>query len=180
MYIYISLLQQTKIFTPRHLQSVIESKHTVVHVVLPRPVADELKHFTKMERIVTTNLNRSRDENQNGIALTRRLNVGRRDFMGDLSNTAQFFPNGVGTLKLLSFKRHHRGGLLRVEEGIRAITSSEKSWKEMTNHCVCVYIPPGNKKARYASSAHHRNYLSYVHRVIAAGLDWNQKWCSSD
>ena len=168
MYIYISLLQQTKIFTPRHLQSVIESKHTVVHVVLPRPVADELKHFTKMERIVTTNLNRSRDENQNGIALTRRLNVGRRDFMSDLSNTAQFFPNGVGTLKLLSFKRHHRGGLLHTcvsRREIRGITtSSEKSWKEMTNHCVCVYIPPGNKKARYTStsSAHHRNYRTYI------------------
>ena len=77
--IYISHFSNKKpsFFTPRHLQSVIESKHTVVHVVLPRPVADELKHFTKMERIVTTNLNRSRDENQNGIALTRRLNVGR-------------------------------------------------------------------------------------------------------
>lgn len=58
------------------LQSIIESKDIIVDIVLSRSSPHQLKEFTKMQRIVTTNLDAASHKNENGIGVFGGLHVG--------------------------------------------------------------------------------------------------------
>jgi len=90
------------------LQSIIESKDAVVHVVLSGSAADQLKHFTEVQWIITTNGDASGDKNDHGVGgIYRGLHVLRLDGVMHLSHGLQLLDNGGGAGNLLAFESHH-------------------------------------------------------------------------
>ena len=83
-----------------------------MNIILPGPRPNQVKELTKVKRIVSTNLNRSRNKNHNGIWIVARLNIGCFDLVLDLTYAAEFGDDGFGALDLLSFEGEHRGGTL--------------------------------------------------------------------
>ena len=69
---------------------------------------DELKEFTKVQRIVSTDLDYPGDKYHERIWVIRGLDVHALDCMIDLSYRSQLADNLFCSLKLLTFKRQHR------------------------------------------------------------------------
>jgi len=113
------LLHSIRLFVPNYttnkttpiticLQSIVESKDAVVHVVLSGSATDQLKHFAEVQGIVPTNGDASGDKNDHGAGgIYRRLHVLRLDGVLHLTHRLQLLDNGGGAGDLLAFKCHH-------------------------------------------------------------------------
>mmetsp|Transcript_12716 Transcript_12716/g.18559 ORF Transcript_12716/g.18559 Transcript_12716/m.18559 type:complete len:101 (-) Transcript_12716:340-642(-) len=51
------------------LQTVVQSKDIIVHIISRRARADKLEHFTKVQRIISTDLDRPSDKYDDGIGV---------------------------------------------------------------------------------------------------------------
>jgi len=98
----------------RLLQSIIQSKDIVVHVVRIGSGRNKLKHFTKVQwiRIGTPNADRSRYKNDHGISRCRWLHVHGLDLMNDLADFSQLSQDVFRTLKLFAFECKHGSWVL--------------------------------------------------------------------
>jgi hypothetical protein len=81
--------------------------------ILARTGGNELKELTEMNRILSSNTNRSSDENDNAVLRSRRLNIRGLDLVLDLTEPRELLDNILGTLEWLSLKSHHRLGSLQ-------------------------------------------------------------------
>ena len=83
-----------------------------MHIKISRRSRDQLEGFTIVQRIVSSDLNRPSDKNENGTLRTARLHISGFDCVSHVSDLSQLADDILWSPELLTFKGHHTAGLL--------------------------------------------------------------------
>ena len=89
-----------------HLHSIVQTEDGVVDVIVSGSVRNEVEEIGVVQRVVSTNLNVTRDKNHNRLTINGWLDINSFGSVRDLSQTLELVQNirashDLGSLKVI-------------------------------------------------------------------------------